>query len=28
MLNSAVINHMKGERFIRPRITHYDISVY
>jgi len=28
MLNSAVINHMKGEKFIRPRITHFDISVY
>ena len=28
LLNSAVINHMKGEKFIRPRITHFDISVY
>ena len=28
MLNSAVINHMKGEKFTRPRITHFDISVY
>ena len=28
MLNSAVIDHMKGEKFIRPRITHFDISVY
>ena len=28
MLNSAVINHMKGKKFIRPRITHFDISVY
>ena len=28
MLNSAVINHMKGKKFTRPRITHFDISVY
>ena len=28
MLNSSVINHMKGKKFIRPRITHFDISVY
>ena len=28
MLNSAVIDHMKGKNFIRPRITHFDISVY
>lgn len=28
MLNSAVINHNKGEKFTRPRITHFDISVY
>ena len=31
MLNSAVINHMRGQcvkKFTRPRITHFDISVY
>jgi hypothetical protein len=28
MLNSAVIDHMKGKKFIRPRITHFDVSVY
>jgi hypothetical protein len=28
MLNSAVINHNKGGEFTRPRITHFDISVY
>ena len=28
MLNSAVLDHMKGEKFTRPRITHFDISVY
>ena len=28
LLNEAVINHMRGEKFVRPRITHFDISVY
>lgn len=28
LLNKAVINHMRGEKFVRPRITHFDISVY
>ncbi len=28
MLNSVVINHMKGEKFTRNRITHFDVSVY
>ena len=28
ILNNAVIEHNKGEKFIRPRITHYDISIH
>ena len=28
LLNEAVINHMRGEKFVRLRITHFDISVY
>ena len=28
LLNKAVINHMRGEKYNRRRITHFDISVY
>jgi hypothetical protein len=28
IINSALINHMKGDKFTLPRITHFDIRVY